>query len=149
MNLLSWNCRGLGSLRAVRILGDELKSHNPDFVFLSETLVEKKEIEELVDKFGFSDFFAVDKVGQGGGLAALWKRSVNCTVVGHSNNYIDVHMLENSGVSWRLTCFYGLPERSRRQESWNLIKSLVKQDNIPWCIFGDFNDMCFARFDGR
>lgn len=63
MKLLSWNCRGLGSPRAVRLLGDLFKSHHPDFVFLSETLVEKKVIKEVVDKFGFFDFFAVDRVG--------------------------------------------------------------------------------------
>lgn len=76
MKLLSWNCRGLGSPRAVRLFGDLLKSHNPDFVFLSETLVETKVIKEVVDKFGFFDFFAVDRVGRGGGLAVTWKRAV-------------------------------------------------------------------------
>lgn len=74
----------------------------------------------------------------------MWKRTVDCRVVDHSNNYIDVHIMNRSDVDWRLTCFYGLPERNRRHESWNLIRSLVKHDNIPWCIYGDFNDMLFV-----
>ena len=39
MNLLSWNCQGVGNRDTVRVLGDLLKSINPAFVFLSETLV--------------------------------------------------------------------------------------------------------------
>lgn len=97
-------------------------------MFLSETLSDSKVIQELAEKFGFFDYFAVDKVGRGGGLALMWKRSVGCKVVDHSNNYIDVHIMIGQVVDWRLTCFYGYPERNRRQESWNLIRSLVKHD---------------------
>ncbi|XP_074346921.1 uncharacterized protein LOC141685732 [Apium graveolens] len=144
MNYLSWNCRGLGSLRAVRVFGDLLKSRNPDLVFLSETLVESKVIKELAEKFDFFDYFVVDRVGRGGVLALMWKRSVGCKVVDHSKNYIDLHIMVGQVVDWRLTYFYGFPESNRRQESWNLIRSLVKHDNIPWCIFGDFNNMLFV-----
>lgn len=144
MNYLSWNCRGLGSLRAVRVLGDLLKSSNPNFVFLSETLVDKKDIEVIVKKFGYFDYFVVDRIGRGGGLAILWKRTVGCKVIDFSLNHIDVHIMERLNVSWRLTCYYGFPERDRRQEAWNFLRNLVKHDNIPWCIFGDFNDMLCA-----
>lgn len=61
MSLLSWNCGGLGSSRAVRVLRDILKSHQPDLVFLSETLLIGNKIVELSLKFGFSNFFSVDR----------------------------------------------------------------------------------------
>ncbi|KAL8101055.1 hypothetical protein AgCh_033077 [Apium graveolens] len=64
----------MGSLRAVRILGDLLKYRNPDLVFLSEMLVEKNVIKDLLAKFEFYDNFAMDRIGRGGGLAAMWKR---------------------------------------------------------------------------
>lgn len=57
MSLLSWNCRGLGTHRAVRILGEILRTHKPDLLFLSETLSVSNKIEELSSKFGFSNFF--------------------------------------------------------------------------------------------
>lgn len=52
--------------------------------------------------------------------------------------------MEGSTIDWGLTCFYDYPERCRRQDSWNFLRSLVKNDNILWCVFGDFNDMLFA-----
>lgn len=71
----------------------------------------------------------------------MWKRSVDCELVEFSNNHIDLYVKERAIISWRLTCFYGFPERSRRQDSWNFLRSLVRSNNIPWCVFGDFNDM--------
>lgn len=50
-------------------------------------------------------------------------------------------MLKNGSVIWRLTCFYGFPERTRRREYWDLIKNLASVSTLPWCIVGDFNDM--------
>ncbi|XP_074341995.1 uncharacterized protein LOC141679392 [Apium graveolens] len=144
MNLLSWNCRGLGNLRTVRILGDLIKSLNPAFVFLSETLVDKGTIAELCLKPRFADFFAVDKVGRGGGLAVLWKHTVECKIMDHSNNHINVHFIENNCPVWRLSCYYGFPERSRKHNAWNFLRRLAMDTNMPWCIFGDFNDLLYS-----
>ncbi|XP_074358060.1 uncharacterized protein LOC141697539 [Apium graveolens] len=133
----------MGNPRAIRIFGDLIKSRNLDFIFLSETLVVSKDIEGIAEKFGYSSSFTVDKVGRGGGLAILWERSITCNVVDSSLNHIDVHVMENAGIGWRLTCYYGYPEASRRQEAWDMLRRLAHDNNLPWCIFGDFNDLLF------
>lgn len=51
-------------------------------------------------------------------------------------------MCEQIG-KWRYTGFYGCPERERRQESWNLLRTLATESDLPWCVLGDFNDMLF------
>lgn len=56
-------------------------------MFLSETLVD---INKIVDLCAKSDYFAVNKVGRGGGLAVMWKQTVVCNVVDSSNNHINV-----------------------------------------------------------
>lgn len=66
MILLGWNCRGLGQPRTVRVLKEMLKSHKPDILFLSETLVEGNKIEALASKLGFGKNFSVDRQGRGG-----------------------------------------------------------------------------------
>ena len=53
MKFISWNCRGLGNPRAVRELGELIRTSHPDFVFLVETLVNSSKIEELRVKFVF------------------------------------------------------------------------------------------------
>ena len=42
---------------------------------------------------------------------------------------------------WRLTCYYGYPERARRKESWQLLQSLSQHSNLPWCCSRDYNDL--------
>lgn len=74
-------------------------------------------------------------------MAVMWKHTVECEVVESSNNHIDIHVKERSSVAWRLTCFYGFSERSRRKDSWGFLRSLVRFNHTLWCIIGDFNDM--------
>lgn len=143
MNYLSWNCRGLGTPRAIRILRDLIKSQNPDLIFLSETLVEGSVISNIADQLGFNNVFTVDKIGRSGGMAVLWNRKVECQVIDSTRNHIDLHVMENSVAVWRLTCYYGYPERSRRREAWDMLRKLSENVNLPWCIFGDFNDLLY------
>ncbi|KAJ9189741.1 hypothetical protein P3X46_000996 [Hevea brasiliensis] len=51
---------------------------------------------------------------------------------------------DNSHRDWRLTGFYGFPERGRRRESWNLLTNLAVASSLPWICIGDFNDLLVA-----
>lgn len=144
MILLSLNCRDLGKARTVHILRDLVKSQKPDLLFLSETLVERNKIEVLASTLGFANFFSVDRQGRGGGLAVFWKHNIIGAVVDSSFNHIDIVIKERHNTSWRLTCFYGFPERERRQASWDFIRSLSFYFALPWCIFGDLNDLLYS-----
>lgn len=73
----------------------------------------------------------------------MWRSTVSCAISSSSTNHIDVEILHGSSPQWRLTCFYGYPERERRHDSWDLIRHLSSTSRLPWCIVGDFNDMCF------
>lgn len=83
----------------------------------------------------------MDCAGRGGDLGVLWWNNVACEVSGFSQNHVDIIFLHNSVAKWRLSCFYGFPERTRCQNSWNLIRLLANKSNLPWCIMGDFNDL--------
>lgn len=99
------------------MLGDLLRYRKPDFIFLSKTISLGSKIELLCIKFSFAKCFAVDCIGRSDGLAVLWKSHVPCQVSGYSQNHIDIQFNENNMAAWRMTCFYGLLERSRRKVS--------------------------------
>lgn len=42
MNIVSWNCRGMGNLRAVPNLKDLIRTYKTNILFLFETLVHVK-----------------------------------------------------------------------------------------------------------
>ncbi|XP_058761438.1 uncharacterized protein LOC131634832 [Vicia villosa] len=90
MNVISWNCRGLGSSSAVSNLKYVIRRYKPDVLFLFETISYVNKIEELRYLLGFESCFTVNREGLGGGLAILWKYAKKCSIQNYSNNHIDV-----------------------------------------------------------
>lgn len=75
---------------------------------------------------------------------------MDCEVAESSQNHIDVIVSENGNASWRLSCYYGFPERERRSQAWDFFRSLASKSQLPWCILGDFNDLlCRQEKKGR
>ena len=118
MIALGWNCRGLGNLWSVRVLGELVQWWNSKIVFLSETKIRKKAMEKVMEKINFVNGLIVPRRGRGGGLALLWKREIDLEIMGYSRSFIDAIVTEHdSGFRWRIIGFYGNPETYRRQES--------------------------------
>lgn len=140
MSMISWNCRGLGGPRTVRELLSFVSVKRPNFVFLMETKARAAHLERIRIRMGFRGLFVVDRVGMGGGLALFWRDSSIATLNGYSANFIDVNVTEDGKPPWHLTCFYGFPERSRRKQSWALLRELKTRSSLPWLVIGDFND---------
>lgn len=139
MSCLFWNCRGLGVPLIVLALRDMIRAKNPDMVFLSETKRVKVKIEPLKRKWRMNGV-SVDRVGQGGGLALLWRKEVTMDLLSFSPHHIDtMAQLSDQNLKWRLTGFYGWAEQNYRHKSWALLRTLANQSDLPWVIGGDFN----------
>ena len=141
MNLVSWNCQGLGNPKAVRALHSMVKSKAPKVLFLMETKLSGKRMEGIRTKVGFDYAFTVPSVGRSGGLALLWKQEVDVRIQNFSQHHIDAHIDPNQLQCWRLTGFYGCPEQHRRKESWALLKHLNSLNSLPWLCIVDFNEI--------
>jgi exonuclease III len=141
MSVISWNCRGIGSLSAIPDLKYLVRHFNPDVLFLSETLVKRNKIEAFRYLLGFDSCVSVDCVGRSGGLALFWRNSSNCQLVNYSNNHITVEFSDSVIGLWRLTGYYGYPNGERRRAAWDFLCQLSNEYIGPWCIFGDFNDI--------
>jgi len=141
MIILAWNCRGLCSPSVIPNLKYLVWRFNPDFLFLSETLVHRKKIEAFRYVLGFAFCFLVDHTGRSGGLALFSRPSINCNLVNYSNNHITVEIIDHILGVWRLTGYYGYPNGEHRQVAWNFLRNLSEQLAGPWCIFGNFNDI--------
>ncbi|XP_019175665.1 PREDICTED: uncharacterized protein LOC109170987 [Ipomoea nil] len=141
MSSICWNFRGLGDPQTVReVLALEMKV-KPMFIFLMETKVRRDPAERLRMKLNFDGLFYVDVGGLGGGLALFWREMGVASLISYSKNHIDVHVPLPGSDPWKLTCFYGFPERSRRQQSWDLLRSLQSKSDLPWQVADDFNDI--------
>ena len=141
MTSLAWNCQGLGNRRSVRELANIVQAEGPKIVFLSETWSGRKHLEKVKRELEFDGLFTVPSDGRGGGLALLWKSEMNVWVDSFSKFHIDAIVHGGSEEAWRLTGFYGEPDRDRREEGWNMLRMLRSRSELPWCCFGDFNEL--------
>lgn len=115
MNVLVWNCRGLGSPTSVQVLVDLIRTKKPDIAIIIETMVSSNKLQPIKTKLGFEGMFAVDSRGLSGGLVCFWRRGLMVTIKSFSSRHIDMNISEN-GIEegWRLTGFYGVPDRRQR-----------------------------------
>jgi len=144
MNLVSWNCRGLGNPQTVRELRRLVKIKHPHLLFLMETNVSIGRLQNLRIAMGFEGLLSVDPVGRSGGLALFWKGFHLVELLSYSRRHISVFIRNmGSGVPWKFTGFYGHPDPSQRAESWKLLKFLKRAPPSPWLCIGDFNEILY------
>ncbi|XP_074346885.1 uncharacterized protein LOC141685694 [Apium graveolens] len=62
------------------------------------------------------------------------------TLRSYSKNHIDVDITTRESIKYRLTGIYGEPDRSKIEETWNLIKHMYNNSNSPWCLIRDMNN---------
>ncbi|XP_019189996.1 PREDICTED: uncharacterized protein LOC109184450 [Ipomoea nil] len=149
MSIISWNCRGLGGTRTVRELLGIVSKRRPFFVFLMETKAINSRVEEVRVKLGFEGACSVDHVGLGGGLALFWRDADGASLLSYSSNHIDMMVTLPGRPAWRLTGFYGNPDRTQRHVTWNLLRRLRDRSSLPWIVVGDFNDIaCLSEKRG-
>ena len=142
MNLLSWNCRGLGGLRAVHEVTKMVTKYKPQVIFLIETKKKSHEMEWLRSRWKFDRCFLVDGIGRGGGLAMLWMEDAQVVIQSYSKYHIDVSLGQiGNGTAWRLTGFYGDPKTIKRRDSWQMLRKLKNSSQLPWMCIGDFNEI--------
>ncbi|XP_074274046.1 uncharacterized protein LOC141597480 [Silene latifolia] len=51
--------------------------------------------------------------------------------------------VRGDGNEWRITGFYGWPSVTDRHLSWELLRLLQSQSQLPWVCIGDFNEIMY------
>ncbi|KAL2902767.1 Tetraacyldisaccharide 4'-kinase, partial [Bienertia sinuspersici] len=59
------------------------------------------------------------------------------------DRFIDATIKEPNNFVWRVSGVYGWLESSQKHKTWSLMKDLGEQSELPWMIFGDFNEVLF------
>ena len=145
MNALSWNYWGIGKPQTVRALHDMVQRYNPNLVFLIEMKVGTRRMVKVKEKIGLPNGLIIPSEGRSGGMALLWIRDMDVEIKSFSSSHIDAIVMDPiSGFKWRMTGFYGNPKTSLRRGSWNLLRHLNSQYQIPWACLRDFNEILLA-----
>lgn len=80
----------------------------------------------------FETCFTMDVEGRKRGLAVIWKDTSRCSVMNITRNFINILIQDELKGEWRLTCYYGFPERTKRCQAWDMISEIPNRSNITW-----------------
>jgi hypothetical protein len=145
MNILSWNCQGLGQPRTVQELIRLVRTHCPKLVFLLETQQQKDRVSNLIYRLGFNKCFVVYGEGKGGGLALFWDESIKVEIFSYGLHHIDTLIWDGvHHAAWRGTFVYGEPHTQDRCKMWELLKRIKPCSYAPWMMIGDFNEAMWS-----
>jgi hypothetical protein len=140
MNLLALNCRGAGLAATVGELRNLCRFYNPEVVFLCETKQKAGYMNKIKWSLGFANGVTVDCQGRSGGMVLWWKHGVEVSVRPWCQYYIDA-VIQTNGKQWRFSGIYGEPRTELRSKTWEALRYLRSQDDIPWLCAGDFNEI--------
>ena len=141
MKTLCWNCRGIGNPATVKELRDLAKDYAPSVMFIMETQISKYRVENLRYTLSFDNSFAVNSSGRSGGLGLFWNNDVLLSIQKYSNYHIDTIISEHGKEPRRMSFIYGEPNRSLRYRTWDIMKQMRSDTDLPWVCMGDFNEI--------
>lgn len=116
MICISWNCRELGNLRTVCALNDLVRDRKPDVLFIMKTISTTTKIEKLRVNLGFANCFQWTVLAEPEVWQFFGKILLSVSLL-DTQNHIDLVSYEGNNAIWRMSCFYGYPERTRRNNS--------------------------------
>lgn len=108
---------GIGLPWNIQFLYDIISPKKPTLVFLCETIGRKDKMEWVRRRVGFEGLLEVEPQGKNEGLALLWRDNVQANLLRFSQNHIDVEVKVRDMQPWRLTGFYGEPNRNQRRKT--------------------------------
>jgi hypothetical protein len=74
----------------------------------------------------------------------LWKKEVKIDLLFSALKYIDVRVDEGPNKVWRLTVIYGEPRWEDKYKTWDKMRELKSNSDLPWVILGDFSEILFS-----
>ncbi|KAA3481457.1 reverse transcriptase [Gossypium australe] len=90
-------------------------------VFFIETKIDDKRMERIRRRCGFVNGIDVGVEGSRGGLCVAWRENFK-----------------------RFTGFYGSPYASDLNASWNLLRTLGREQRYLWLVSGNFNEIMYS-----
>lgn len=138
---MSWNCCGLRNPITIRRLRDIRQQIFPDIFFLMETKNDDEHVLNTFNWMGYDSHVLVSPHSpNAGGLALFWKQNIEMEILSTCQHFIDTKITAK-GKSFYATFLYGEPDRAKRIPVWNTLRGLRENNDLPWILTGDFNDI--------
>lgn len=90
MNIICWNCQGLGSPLTIQHLRALVAHKKPNLVFLMETKNKESKVDKVRKSLNFSNSSIINPIGIAGGLILMWDDQVHVEILASYEELIDI-----------------------------------------------------------
>lgn len=138
MNIVAWNCCGIGGPRKRQLLISLLQSTRTNLIFLAETKCSLSKSKRYLPQMPLPNYDFVPSRGRSGELWILWDNNTKLEVNSKSRNVIHAVVTQPDKSKWDLICVYGDPAHTKNEEVWRRILGITMEGKSV-CVLGDFN----------
>ena len=120
-----------------------VKTHQPDLLFLLETMVSEANTKRIIHTLGFENFDYMFSVNHMGGIWVLWN-NINIMANVLLKEHRAIHMLVFYNSIQKLSVISGVyapAQLCEKEAFWTHLLELNFVIDSPWCLIGDFNEL--------
>ena len=143
MKIISWIVQGIKKKQALQEILFLKRLHNPNIMFILETLASSTNLSSILPQIGFDHFDFVDPVNHSGPIAVLWNNGIiHASILRKEQRAIPVLLHDTSNNQNVMVNGLYAPAQSRDKDSfWNHLFQFNSVVDLPWCLIGDFNEL--------
>lgn len=104
-------------------------------------MVDSKQLERVRGRCGFTEGSCLGSEGNSGGMG-LWWRDINVHIFSYSRHHIAAEVRDdNNNPVWVAVGVYGWPETENKHRTWDMMRTIQDECEVPTVFFGDFNEI--------
>jgi len=141
MKILAWNVQGAKKRQISEEIRFVQKAHQPDLLFLLETMVSEENAKCIILHLGFQCYDFSTPINRSGGIWMLWNdTNIRANVLLKEDRAIHMLVFEHSTHKFSILSGIYAPAQAREKDAfWAHLRNLNSVIDMPWCLIGDFN----------
>lgn len=137
-----WNCKGIGKDDTVNFLKNLVQKHILSSIFLMKIKCDKTRIQKVCKTMEYFSSFAIDSIGNAGGLALIWADLVTLNFKWNQGRIICGEIVQPNDLSqWDFYACYEPPYTSEKRNFWNQLGAILENFKLSRLILGDLNEV--------
>ncbi|KAF7835780.1 ribonuclease H [Senna tora] len=100
-----------------------------------------KSVAVTLNSLGYDNYVGTNVEGRSGGTILAWNQATQCTVIDISKHWIHASAISATSGEFQFTCVYGHPRLAERAILWEYLQQKASVTDVPWIVFGDFNQV--------
>ena len=140
MIVLYWNIRGINNGKSQEALKNHCSNHKPDYLFLSEPLVDFHKIPSYF--WASIGMQLVTTNSRPNKIPSLWifksLNSLSVSIISISCQHVTFTTQQNNNPI-TISAIYAHNDHRNRRIMWEELTSIRNNSHLPWLVIGDFN----------